>query len=96
MTSLIASSISFHPTENPFAMCHDYGTERTPILAIQDTHASLTLCARDDLDPAVQLQFARDLLAAVTTYAAAVENHVTPEPTRRDNTSCLPATSSTP
>ncbi|MEV6649964.1 hypothetical protein [Streptomyces sp. NPDC051219] len=72
------TSISFHLAEKPFVLCHDYGTERTPILAVQDTHASLTLCADDDLSPAEQLKFARDLLAAVTAYVAAVEKYAAP------------------
>ncbi|MEW2081286.1 hypothetical protein [Streptomyces sp. NPDC005283] len=78
MSSLIAASISFHLTDKPFVMCHDYGTERTPILAVQDEHASLMLYARGCLPPAEQRKFARELLAAVTAYAAAVEKHTTP------------------
>ncbi|MGW3625466.1 hypothetical protein [Streptomyces sp. NPDC000880] len=78
MSSLTAASISFHLTEKPFALCHDYGTERAPILAVQDVHAALTLCARDCLPPAEQRQFARELLAAVTAYAAAVEKYTAP------------------
>ncbi|MFF0061737.1 hypothetical protein ACFYRC_09335 [Streptomyces sp. NPDC005279] len=75
MTSIIVASTSFHLTEKPFALCHDYGTERTPILAVQDTHASLTLCAHDGLAPAEQITFARKLLAAATAYATAVEKY---------------------
>ncbi|MFF3323099.1 hypothetical protein [Streptomyces sp. NPDC002889] len=75
MAHTIAASVSFHLTEKPFVLCHDYGTERTPILAIQDQHASLTLYARDCLAPAEQLTFARELLAAATAYAAAVEKY---------------------
>lgn len=78
MTSVIATSTSFHLTEKPFVLCHDYGTERTPILAVQDAHASLTLYARDCLPPAEQRTFARELLAAVTAYAAAVEKYTAP------------------
>ncbi|MDQ0942524.1 hypothetical protein [Streptomyces sp. V1I1] len=73
MSSPIGASISFHLTEKPFVMCHEYGTKRTPILAVQDKHAALTLYARDNLAPAEQLKFARELLAAATAYAAAVE-----------------------
>ncbi|MGW2558156.1 hypothetical protein ACWCXB_02705 [Streptomyces sp. NPDC001514] len=75
MPSTIGASISFHLTEKPFAMCHDYGAKRTPILTVQDRYASLMLYARDSLAPAEQLTFARELLAAVTAYAAAVEAH---------------------
>ncbi|WP_406305238.1 hypothetical protein OHA61_27265 [Streptomyces sp. NBC_00885] len=75
MSSHIAASISFHLTEKPFVMCHDYGTNRTPILAVQDTHAALALAARDDLAPAEHLRFARELMAAVSAYAAAVETY---------------------
>jgi hypothetical protein len=78
MSSFTAASISFHLTNKPFVLCHDYGTKRTPILAIQDEHASLTLYARDCLPPGEQIQFARELLAAVTAYAAAVEKHTAP------------------
>ncbi|MFC4606878.1 hypothetical protein ACFO9E_03405 [Streptomyces maoxianensis] len=75
MSSPIGASISFHLTEKPFVMCHEYGTKRTPILAVQDKHASLTLYARDNVAPAEQRKFARELLAAATAYAAAVETY---------------------
>ncbi|WP_240138240.1 hypothetical protein [Streptomyces sp. MUM 178J] len=79
----MSSSISFHLTEKPYVMCHDYGTKRSPILAVQDSGTSLTLYARDDLTPAEQLAFARELLAAVTEYAAAVETYTGTETTHQ-------------
>ncbi|MEW2086909.1 hypothetical protein [Streptomyces sp. NPDC005283] len=79
MSSSIGASISFHVTDKPFVICHNYGTERTPILAVHDEHASFTLYARDSLPLAEQLKFAQDLLAAATAYAAAVETYTAAE-----------------
>ncbi|GAA1506453.1 hypothetical protein GCM10009730_07470 [Streptomyces albidochromogenes] len=75
MSSSIGASIRFHLTDKPFVMCHDYGPKRTPILAVQDKHASFTLCARESLTPAEHLKFARELLEAATAYAVAVETY---------------------
>ncbi|MBT2392616.1 hypothetical protein J7E87_25085 [Streptomyces sp. ISL-1] len=79
MSSSIGASISFHLTDKPFVMCHDYGTNRTPILAVQDEHASFTLYARDSVPPAEQLRFAQDLLTAVAAYVTAVEMYTAAE-----------------
>ncbi|WP_405751184.1 hypothetical protein OHA19_21515 [Streptomyces sp. NBC_00012] len=75
MSLSIGASISFHLTEEPFVLCHGYGTKRSPILAVQDKHASLALCARDGLSPTEQLKFARELLSAAEQYVAAVETY---------------------
>lgn len=76
-----AAALSFYLTDRPFAMCHAYGTERTPILALNDEHASLVIASRSSLPAADQLQFARQLLVAVTEYVAAVETYTAAEPT---------------
>ncbi len=73
----IGASLSFHPTEKPFVLCHSYGTERTPILSLRDRHASLTVYAHESFGKAEQLKFARELLAAVTAYVDAVETYTT-------------------
>ncbi|MFI2346887.1 hypothetical protein ACH492_07455 [Streptomyces sp. NPDC019443] len=92
MPNRIAASMNLHLHTKPFAMCHAYGTERTPILAMQDEHASLTVSANSSTSIAAHLRFARELVAAATRYAAAVETYAAGHST----TEAAPATSGEP
>ncbi|MFF4228686.1 hypothetical protein [Streptomyces sp. NPDC001820] len=67
---------------------------------MQDEHSALTVSANESTSIAAQLRFARQLVAAATAYAVAVETyaaaHSAPDAAREETATCLPATSSTP
>ncbi|WP_425833038.1 hypothetical protein [Streptomyces fractus] len=70
-------SASFHPTEETTIRCHTYGTERAPILALDDIGQFLSVSLFDSVPLAVQRAFAHDLVQTVAAYAAAVEEWAT-------------------
>ncbi|WP_306320520.1 MULTISPECIES: hypothetical protein [unclassified Streptomyces] len=74
-------SASFHPTADTTIRCHTYGIDHAPILALDDSGQVLCVSLFDSMSTADHRAFTRDLVNAVTEYAAAVEEWATAQDT---------------
>jgi hypothetical protein len=71
----MSASMSFRPDSDADVICHDYGTQRTPILTLWAASVSLTISGSDNFPLADHVAFARDLAAKTAAYLAALERY---------------------
>ncbi|MEV4613921.1 hypothetical protein AB0K43_15185 [Kitasatospora sp. NPDC049258] len=71
----MSATMAFYPEPGSRVTCHDYGTERTPILNMWSAPVTLTLAGDDKLPLADHLAFARSLAAETAAYLAALERY---------------------
>jgi hypothetical protein len=72
--------LGFHVDAETRVYLNDYGTDRTPILALYTTGGSLLLSAHDTMPLAEHVAFARRLADAATGYLAAMERYAASRP----------------
>lgn len=73
----MSASLSVHGDATTHVRIHDYGTARTPILALDGDGYSLTVSVFDSVPLADHLTFARELAAATAQYLTALETYAT-------------------
>jgi hypothetical protein len=76
----VTVSLGFHADAETRVHLNDYGTDRTPILALYNTGGSLLISTLDTMPLADHLAFARSLAGATAHYVAALERFATARP----------------
>ncbi|GAA1101476.1 hypothetical protein [Kitasatospora arboriphila] len=69
----MSASMSFNARPATQVTCHDYGTDRPPILNLWSTPVSLTITGDNAIPIEDHLAFARNLAAETASYLAAME-----------------------
>jgi hypothetical protein len=79
----VTLSASFHADADTSVRLLDYGTERTPILVLDNPDSDVTISMFDTVPMADHLAFARKLADAATGYLAALERYAAARPADR-------------
>lgn len=74
------ASMSIYGDATTRVHIHDYGTKRTPILALDGASYSLSVSVFDSVPLADHLAFARELADAATQYLTALETYAAAHP----------------
>ncbi|WP_419997790.1 hypothetical protein [Streptomyces boninensis] len=78
------TSTIFHAAADARVWCHEYDTERGPILALHTERSGVSICSAETVSIADQLAFARELAVGATAYLSAMEHYAAALPAKPD------------